>query len=92
MTPEKLAERRRLCGMVPDTIGAQIIAWRTHRGMTLNQLSKKSNIPISVISALETGSRASKNMSLGTFVRLAQALDTTLDSLIHAPLPRQEDC
>ncbi len=53
-------------------------AFRSHRGLTLRQLAEASGVTASYISEIERGIKPG---SMSAPARLANALDTTIDSL-----------
>ena len=53
-------------------------AFRSHRGLTLRQLAEASGVTASYISEIERGIKPG---SMSALARLANALDTTIDSL-----------
>lgn len=52
---------------------------RKKRGMTQNELSKKSGIGIVTICRLETGQQ--KDLSASNLFKIADALDTTVENI-----------
>ena len=54
-------------------------AWRTHRGLTLQELSEASRTPVGYLSEIET---RKKPGSIAAFKSLARALQTELDMLV----------
>lgn len=60
---------------------------REARGMTQAELAAKCGLQPSAIGHFEQGSRTP---SLGNLVRLADALETTLDLVINRRIPRSE--
>ena len=56
-----------------------IVAFRTHRGFTLRELSRRTGISPSYLSEIE---RARKPGSATSLSRIAAALDTTIDALL----------
>lgn len=54
---------------------------RIKRGLTQDELSKKSNVCRLTISNIETSKQDINKLSLGTLKKLAQALDTTVEEL-----------
>lgn len=62
-------------------VGERIKKLRSSRKLTLRELAKLAEVPISTLSAIETGKRDGKNLTLETGRRLARALGTTLDYL-----------
>ena len=56
-----------------------LVAFRTHRGLTLRELARQTGISPSYLSEIE---RRRKPGSAATLAKLAAALDTTIDSLL----------
>ena len=54
-------------------------AWRTHRGLTLQQLAKAGRMPVGYLSEIETGKKPG---SVAAYKSLARALRTQIDMLI----------
>src|SRR5260221_60741 len=54
-------------------------AWRTHRGLTLQQVAKASRMPVGYLSEIETGKKPG---SIAAFKSLARALQTEIDMLV----------
>ncbi len=54
-------------------------AWRTYRGMTLQQLASGSQTPVGYLSEIETGKKPG---SIKAYKGLARALGTDLDTLV----------
>ena len=54
-------------------------AYREHRGITLRQLATKAEISVSYMSEIESGRKAG---SASALFRIANALDTTIDTLL----------
>jgi len=59
-----------------------IAAFRTHRGLTLRELSRRTGISPSYLSEIE---RARKPGSAATLAKLAATLNTTIDTLLTDP-------
>jgi ribosome-binding protein aMBF1 (putative translation factor) len=53
--------------------------WRQHRGLTLDELSKRSGVGKSMLSEIENGNRMGKPV---LWRKLAAALDVTLDDIV----------
>lgn len=53
-------------------------AWREHRGLTLRALARAAGVAASYVSEIERGLKPG---SLGAMLRLARALDTSVESL-----------
>lgn len=85
MQTEKLLERRRKLGMVPDAIGASILAYRLKRGLTIAELAELAQVAPNLITNLETGQRKGNKLTIGVLRRIAVVLDVSLDAL--APFP-----
>jgi transcriptional regulator with XRE-family HTH domain len=66
--------------MPPTTFGQQLRRSRETRGLTQQQLADRANVSPIMISHFETGSRPSA--SADTLVKLADALDVTIDYLL----------
>lgn len=60
-------------------IGKNITKTRLERHLTQEQLAEKANVSTVFISQIET---SLKRPSLDTIIRIAKALDTTVDSLL----------
>ena len=56
-----------------------LVAFRTHRGLTLRELSRRTGVSPSYLSEIE---RARKPGSAATLAKIAAVLDTTIDSLL----------
>lgn len=69
-------------GQVLDTVGPRLRALRTHRGVTLAELSATTGISESTLSRLESGGRRA---NLELLLPLARAYDVPLDDLVGAP-------
>jgi hypothetical protein len=54
-------------------------AWRTHRGLTLQQLAKAGQVPVDYLSEIETGKKPG---SVAAYKALARALATEIDMLV----------
>lgn len=61
-------------------VGKNIRAWRTHAGLTLEQLAEKADLSWPYLSEIERGR---ENISLDKLVRLAQALNVKLTRLVE---------
>jgi transcriptional regulator with XRE-family HTH domain len=64
-----------------DSVGERIQRLRRTKGLSLRQLAKQAGVPQSTLSAVETGARGGRNLTLETGKRLAKALGVTLDYL-----------
>jgi len=62
-----------ICGESP------LVAFRTHRGLTLRELARRAGISPSYLSEIE---RRRKPGSTATLAKLAATLDTTIDTLL----------
>ena len=71
--PASFVERLLLSGENPVRI------WREHRGLTAAELARRANVSNAHISAIETGASTG---SVQTLRRIADALDTTIDTLV----------
>ncbi len=56
-----------------------ILAFRNHRGITLQELSNRTGIGVSYISEIERGLKPG---SVSALTRIAEALNTTIDVLV----------
>ncbi|MBL8797202.1 MAG: helix-turn-helix transcriptional regulator [Planctomycetia bacterium] len=65
----------------PPPFGQRLAALRSQRYWTQDMLADQSGLSRGIIQALEQGVRA--NPCLATVLRLAKALNVTLDELIH---------
>lgn len=61
-----------------------IVAFRTHRGFTLRELSRRTGISPSYLSEIE---RAHKPGSAATLAKIATTLNTTIDTLLRDQHP-----
>ena len=61
-------------------VGKNLRACRTHAGLTLEQLAEKADMSWPYLSEIERGR---ENISLDKLVRLAQALDVKLATLVE---------
>ncbi|MCF8709031.1 helix-turn-helix domain-containing protein [Rhizorhapis sp. SPR117] len=82
------AEQRRLTGeeylpaeMVDRIMGGEsaLRVWRKYRGMTLEQVGKRTGIGKSYLSEIETGNRQGKP---ALWRALAEALDVSIDDIL----------
>lgn len=83
--------------MPTDPVGQRLHTVRKNKHMTLRQLAEAAHVPLSTLSAIETGKRAGDGLTLATARRLAIALGITLDHLAfryeeeeRRPVPAQE--
>ena len=56
-----------------------ILAFRNHRGVTLQDLSARTGLAVSYLSEIERGKKPG---SASALARIARALDTTIDALV----------
>jgi XRE family transcriptional regulator, regulator of sulfur utilization len=77
-----LAERYSLVMDVQGTLSTNVRALRRARGLTQDQLAKASGIPRATWAHLETGAA---NPTLAILVRVAAALQVSIEELISAP-------
>lgn len=63
-----------------DIVGQNLSSLRAGSGLTQEGLAAESNVPRSVIAALETGAR---NPALTTLCKLSHALGVTVEQLVH---------
>src|SRR5262245_56129664 len=66
---------------MPDIFGERLRTMREHRRLTLRGLSTLARVPVSTLSAVETGERPGLGVTMATGKRLACALGVTLDYL-----------
>lgn len=66
---------------VPSVIGENIKKIRQQQGLSQDTLSKKANLAFHTVAKIETG--ATPNPTIDTVKKIADALDTSLDSLIE---------
>lgn len=64
-----------------------LVAFRTHRGLTLRELARQTGISPSYLSEIE---RRRKPGSAATLAKLAATLNTTIDSLLVDSDARQD--
>ena len=57
-----------------------IVTFRHHRGLTLKDLSSRTGIAVGYLSEIERGRKPGSTSAL---VRIANALDTTIDVLVN---------
>ena len=62
--------------------GNPVAAFRSHLGVTLRDLSKRTGIAASYLSEIERGLKPG---SAATLARIAHALGTTIDALVAEP-------
>ena len=62
-----------------------IVAFRTHRGLTLRELARRAGISPSYLSEIE---RHRKPGSTATLTKIAATLNTTIDTLLTDPVTR----
>ena len=63
------------------SIGKQIAALRLKKQLSQPQLARQAAIPLSTLNYVERGVRKGENLSLATAIRLARALDVSMDVL-----------
>ena len=71
--PSAFVERLLFSGENPVRV------WREHRGLSTNELARRANVSNAHISAIETSASTG---SVQTLRRIANALDTTIDTLV----------
>ena len=64
-----------------DIIGERIKHLRIAKGLTVRGLANLADMPVSTLSAIESGKRLGAGLTLATARRLAIALGVTLDHL-----------
>jgi transcriptional regulator with XRE-family HTH domain len=76
-----------------DSVGERLRRLRKEKGLSLRQLAKQAVVPQSTLSAVETGTRGGRNLTLDTGKRLAKALGVTLDYLagMYEDEPEEEE-
>ena len=62
-----------------------ILAFRRHHGLTLRELSDRSGVALGYLSEIERGRRPG---TITAWSRIAAALGTTIDVLVHGVTPR----
>lgn len=62
-----------------DAVGERIKRLRRSRNLSLRQLAEAAKVPVSTLSAIESGERFGRNLTLETGKRLARALGISLD-------------
>ena len=67
--------------MEADAVGQRIRRLREQRGLTRPELARMAGIRVSAIHAVETGTRYGRRLTLETGVKLARALNVSLDFL-----------
>ena len=70
-----------------DNLGKRIREERLGKGITQEQLAEKADISLNFMSLIENG----KNMSVNTLVKIAGALDTSIDYLLHDTIDSHSD-
>lgn len=70
---------------VPPTLGARIAALRDERDLKQQELAKKADLSVTFLSEVENGHR---KPGADALLRLADALETTLDYLVKGELPQ----
>ena len=71
--PSAFVERLLVSGENPVRV------WREHRGLSASELARRANVSNAHISAIETGASTG---SVQTLRRIADVLDTTIDTLV----------
>ena len=71
--PSSFVERLLLSGENPVRV------WREHRGLSASELARHASVSSAHISAIESGASTG---SVQTLRRIADALDTTIDTLV----------
>lgn len=64
-------------------MGSKVREFREKRKMSQEELAEKSGVSRGTISAIETG--RSENVNSKTLLRIAEALDTTVDQIFFSP-------
>lgn len=75
-------------GNLKIIFGIKIKSYRTHLGLSLQELSKKTTIAISYLSEIESGKKYPKPEKL---IRLAQALEVDYDTLVSTKVSKDLD-
>lgn len=70
---------------IPATLGARVADLREKRGLKQQELAKNAEMSVTFISEVENGHR---KPGADALMRLADALETTLDYLVKGELPR----
>lgn len=70
---------------IPATLGARVADLREKRGLKQQELAKNAEISVTFISEVENGHR---KPGADALMRLADALETTLDYLVKGEMPR----
>ncbi|MGM9601558.1 MAG: helix-turn-helix domain-containing protein [Faecousia sp.] len=68
-----------------EVIGARIRAVRKQRGMSQSTLADKAHLSLPQIGAIELGKT---RMLLGSFIRIAEALQVSTDTLLRPDIPQ----
>ena len=76
--------------MEADTVGQRILRLREQMDLTRPQLAARAKVRVSAIYAVETGKRHGKRLTLETGIRLARALNVSLDYLAGRDEDREE--
>ena len=74
--PSLFVERLLLSGENPVRV------WREHRGLSASELARHASVSSAHISAIESGASTGSTGSVQTLRRIADALDTTIDTLV----------
>ena len=64
-----------------DSVGERLKRLRHDKKMSLRELARVADVPLSTLSAVESGGRMGRKLTLETGMRLARALGVTLDYL-----------
>lgn len=70
-----------------ENLGKRIREERIKQGLTQEQLAEKADISLNFMSLIENG----KNMSVQTLVNLSNALNVSIDCLLHDNIPSCQD-
>jgi transcriptional regulator with XRE-family HTH domain len=77
--------------MQPDIIGRRIKRLRRAREMTQKQLADAAEIPQSLVSQIESGTRRGMAIQVEVARRLAFALHVSLDALAGLPVDEESE-
>ena len=66
---------------MPVTLGERLKTQRTKKRLSLRALAAAAVVPVSTLSALETGARDGAGLTLATATKIAHALDVDLNYL-----------
>ena len=73
----------------PNYVGQRIRQLRKSKGVTQDYVSELAGITSGYLGHIERGE---KTQSLSTLAKIANALDTTVESLLAAPLSEKDKC